>query len=282
MEISKDYIYEPYHFRLEQDGIKYNLFFSYIGNLNESKKKEEKIDVNPKHLKYLKSKLDRIIKIKKPKNLDDLKKELSQIENKKEIEELVDLDGNLKSSKIPVLNWRLTPRKTTDQTVPAATIPNNPITRGYRKYYGESEEKEDTISEVDYSDAFGYEETKDMNGKKTFNFLVKNMGMEPDEAKDRTKQFGKDPYGEKTKKAPAKIRKQKGFIDRMTLAEREKIAMKKMVDEILLGKKTFDPELSEKEKKIPVLVKKNIEALKKMAEKQGISINELIKLLKSE
>lgn len=282
MELFKDYIYEPYSFRLEKNGDRYNLFYSYMGNLSETRKKEEKMDVEPKNLRHIKSKIDKIIRTKKPKNLVDLKKELEPIENKEEIDELVDSDGNLKSSKIPPLNWRLTPRKTIDQTVAAATIPNNPVTRGYRKYYGESEEKEDTINEVDYSEAFGYEETKDMDGKKTYNFLVKKMGMEPDEAKDRTKQFGKDPSGKKTKKAPLKIRKQKGFIDRMTLAEREKDAMRKLVDEILLGKKTFDPELSEKEKKVPAILKKNVETLKKMAEKTGISINDLIKMLKSE
>jgi fructose-1,6-bisphosphatase len=39
------------------------------------------------------------------------------------------------------------------------------VTRGYRTYYGES--GEDEISEVDLSGAFGYEETKNMDGKKT-------------------------------------------------------------------------------------------------------------------
>lgn len=283
MELSKDYILKPFNFRLERNGNKYNLFFSMMNNLNENKKLEEKVEVEPRQVKHIKSKLDRIIRFKKPKNLMDLKRELEPVENKEEIEELVDYDGNMKTSKIPPLNWRLTPRKTTDQTVPAATIPNNPITRGYRKYYGESkEENDETISEVDFSDAFGYEETKDMDGEKTFKYLVKKMGMEPDEAKDRTEQFGKDPSGKKTQNAPARIRKQKGFIDRMTLAEREKYEMKKMVDEILLGKKTFEPELSEKDKKVSSIIKKNIDVLKKMAEKQGISINELIKLLKSE
>lgn len=282
MQLSKEYNIKPYSFRLERNGNKFNLFFSYMPNLSESSKKEEKIEFEPKQFKHIKSKIDKVIKFKKPKNLNDLKKELQPEENREEIEELVDSDGNLKSSKIPILNWRLTPRKTTDQTVPAATIPNNPVTRGYRKYYGESQEKEETISEVDYSEAFGYEETKNMNGKKTYNYLVKKMGMEPDEAFDRTKQFGKDPYGKKTKNAPLKIRKQKGFIDRMTLSEMEKDAMRKLVDEIILGKKTNDSEISEKEKKVPLIVKKNVEALKKIADKNGMTINELIKLLKSE
>ena len=32
------------------------------------------------------------------------------------------------------------------------------------------------------SGAFGYEETEDMDGKETYDYLVKDMGMEPDEA----------------------------------------------------------------------------------------------------
>jgi thiol-disulfide isomerase/thioredoxin len=37
--------------------------------------------------------------------------------------------------------------------------------------------EKESITEIDYSDAFGFEETKDMDGKKTFNYLKKNMGM---------------------------------------------------------------------------------------------------------
>ena len=96
---------------------------------------------------------------------------------------------------------RLHPRKTMDQTVSAARITNDPISRGYRTYYGESE-----VKEIDMSGAFGYEETEDLDGKETYEFLVKDMGMEPDEAKDRTKQQGKDPSGKKDKKSEDSIK----------------------------------------------------------------------------
>ena len=55
------------------------------------------------------------------------------------------------------------------------------------------------LNEVDMSGAFGYEETEDMDGEETFKYLVKKMGMEPDEAKERTKQKGQDPTGDKDK-----------------------------------------------------------------------------------
>ena len=70
-----------------------------------------------------------------------------------------------------------------------ARITNDPVTRGYRVYYGESEEcSDEVINEVDYSEAFGYEETKDMDFKDTVKTL-KEMGVE--NAIERAKQFGK-------------------------------------------------------------------------------------------
>ena len=92
-------------------------------------------------------------------------------------------DGSMSNSKIPILDPKLHPRKTMDQTISAARITNDPISRGYRTYYGESE-----VKEIDMSGAFGYEETENMAGEETFEFLVKDMGMEPDDAKNRTKQ----------------------------------------------------------------------------------------------
>jgi hypothetical protein len=105
-----------------------------------------------------------------------------------------------------------------DQTIIAARDTVNPVVRGYRRYYGESR-----VIETDMSDAFGFEETKDMNGKETYKYYVEKLGLNPDEARERTKQQGKDPYGKRAQNAPKKIRNQKGFIDRMTLSEVEKV-----------------------------------------------------------
>jgi hypothetical protein len=224
------------------------------------------------------------MKNKSVKSTDEVTKSLKNIKNKKpaELEELVDGDGTMSTSKVPILNKWLTPKRTMDQTIVATRQTNNPITRGYRTYYGEGVEEEPTVNEVDYSDAFGYEETKDMDGKDTFKSLVKTLGMEPDEAKQRTKQFGKDPYGKRTKNAPSRIKHKKGFIDRMTLSEIERTKMIKVVEDILMNKKNKDTEISEKESKVSKVIKKNADALKKMAEKEGMTINQLIKMLKSE
>jgi hypothetical protein len=159
-----------------------------------------------------------------------------------------------------------------DQIVPATRQTNDPVTRGYRTYYGES--IDDEISEVDLSGAFGYEETKNMDGKKTYKYMVDKLGVEPDEAKERTKQFGKDPYGKSTKK------KKKGSIDKMTLSELNKGNLLKMVEDLLVNKNNDnDIQIS---KDVNPIIQKNIKMLKAQAEKNGLSLNDLIKMLKSE
>ena len=157
-------------------------------------------------------------------------------------------------------------------------------------YWGEGEEETDeVINETDFSDAFGYEETKDKNGPETFKTFVKDLGLDKEEAAERTRQQGKEPdpkkHKQKLEKVPKKIKKQKGFIDRMTISEKEnleeekKAMMKKMVEDIILKKKSGDKEMSKKSGLSKVLTK-NLENIKKLADKEGIEINDLIKILK--
>jgi hypothetical protein len=281
IEFNKEYFIRPYYFYLTEKTDKISLYYSIAETLTESRKKDDKIDFDKKDSEKVKKGVSSVIKGKKLKTKDQIKKYFEPI-SKDEIGEFIDRDGTLTNSSIPILDMGMTPHKTTDQTVAMARMPNNPLLRGYRKYYGESVDDEDVVNEVDYSEAFGYEETKDMDGKQTYKYLCTKMGMNPDEAKERTQQFGKDPYGEKTKRAPKSIRHKKGFIDRMTLSEIERAKMIKVVEEILLNKRNKGTEISEKESKVSKVIKKNVEALKKMADKEGLTINELIKMLKSE
>jgi hypothetical protein len=113
-----------------------------------------------------------------------------------------------------------------------------------------------------------------MDGKKTYKYMVDKLGVEPDEAKERTKQFGKDPYGKSTKK------KKKGSIDKMTLSEFKKRNLLKMVEDLLVNKNNDnDIQIS---KDVNPIIQKNIKMLKAQAEKNGLSLNDLIKMLKSE
>ena len=122
-----------------------------------------------------------------------------------------------------------------------------------------------------------------MDGEETFEFLVKDMGMEPDDAKNRTKQQGKDPSGKKDENS--KFKKDKNFVTRATLSEIQKQKMIKVVEDILMGKKNSNnSEVTKKknDEEIPSFIKKNMKSLIKQMEKQGFSKKDLIKMLSSE
>jgi hypothetical protein len=55
--------------------------------------------------------------------------------------------------------------------------------------------------------------------------------------------------------------------------------MKKMVEDIVLKKKSGDKEMGKKSGLSKVLMK-NLENIKKLADKEGIEINDLVKILK--
>jgi hypothetical protein len=267
----KEFYSSPYYFLLRDKGDKYSLYFSVEGTLTEARKKDEVIHFKKSNGEKVKKHLKKVAKEKKVKNTKTLKTDL---------EELVNADGAMSNSKIPILDPKLHPKKTMDQTIAAARITNDPISRGYRSYYGESVEE---IEEIDMSGAFGYEETEDMDGKDTFEYLVGKMGMEPDDAEDRTKQQGKDPSGKKDKKS--KYYKDKNFITRATLSEIQKQKAIKMVEDLLTKKNSDNSEVGKKVNadsidELPLLIRRNLKSLLKHVEKHGFSKEDIIKLIK--
>lgn len=275
MQSNKEYFNDPYYFFLKDKGDKIVLYYNYSKNLSEARKDDLKIEFSKSNRPNLKKKIDSIIKGKKHKSKKELDSDLKNFKNKVETNEFIDSDGTWASSRIPILDPRVTPKKTTDQYVGMSHITNDPVTRGYRVYYGESR-----INETDFSDAFGYEETKDMDGKKTFKFLQDKMGLDPDDAAQRTKQFGKDYTGKRTKKAPKKLRKDPNFIDRMTLSEMGRKKMVRMIEEIVKNKNEERKQTNNNEKAISSFLEKNLNSIKKIAEKEGIPLNKLISYLK--
>ena len=181
-----------------------------------------------------------------------------------EIEELVDFDGTMLSSKIPILDPTLHPRKTMDQTVQAARNVYDIFRMGYRRYF----------SETDMSKAFGYDETKFMNAKETIKYLEKELGLDSEDAEDRAEEMGKKPKMDKK----SEFKDKRNFVNRGVLAEKDVDDVK----EEIITKKSNDREITEKSKGSSKVISRNIQALKKQAEKEGISINDLIKMLKSE
>ena len=282
INFNTEYYSNNYYFFLKERTDKISLYYSIADTLTESRKNDERIDFDKKDSKKVKNIVGNVLKSKTKVSKNALTKKLKSIKPKKEIDELVDSDGSMLSSKIPFLNQTLTPHKTTDQTVAMARITNDPVTRGYRVYYGESEEKSDeVINEVDYSEAFGYEETKDMDFDDTVKTL-EEMGVE--NAIERAKQFGKLP---KEEIENGELRQR--LSEKDSIEEQQKQKMIKMVEDMLtkkskssdVVKKSFGNSDVIKNKGVSKILLKNIESIKKIADKEGISINMLIKALKS-
>jgi hypothetical protein len=275
INFNTEYFENNCYFYLKDRGDKISLYYNVSNTLTESRKSDDKIDFDKKDEKKVKGIMSSAMKSKSKVSKKVLDKKLKDIKSKKEIDELVDEDGNMLGSRIPRYNQYLAPKKTMDQTVAASRTTNDPVMRGYRVYYGESVEDEDVINEVDYSEAFGYEETKDMDYNDTINTLVK-MGIEDKiEARKRARQFGKIP---KQKREDGELKQR--LSEKETLEERQKTMMKKMVEDILT-KKSKDSSDVIKNTGVSKILKKNLKAIKNIAEKEGISINMLIKALKS-
>ena len=109
-----------------------------------------------------------------------------------ELEELVDYDGSVVGSKIP-LGWEnnktISATKTMDATIPMSRQ-SGEQGRGYffRRFWGESVEE---LGEEDMSPVLGKEETEFMSAAETIEYFTKEHGMEEDEAAERAESMGK-------------------------------------------------------------------------------------------
>ena len=283
IEFEKPYFRKPYYFRLEDGKDKISLYYSVSETISEAKGKDNKIDFDKTSESELKKLIKKILDSGKKLNPKDVYNNLFKLKNKSkntkpkkeggEIEELVDDDGTLSTSNIPILkqdehtNWT--------QDMRAALIRNAGSTFPFkaRIYYGESKEEEPVVTEVDYSDAFGYDETEDKDFKGTVNTL-KKMGVE--NPVERAKQFGKLP---KAKKKNGMLRQR--LSEKDSIEEEQKKRMEKMVEDILTKRYQDDSEVVEKESGINKILMKNLQSIKKLAEKEGISVSQLIKMLKN-
>ena len=270
ISLDKEFFSSPYYFFIKERENSYDLYFSAENTITEARKKDKKISIPKNKLEDVKKYITKLLKKKKKSNTEEIGGE---------IEELVNSDGALMGSSIPFLNMTLHPRKTMDQTVSAARQTNDPIMRGYRTYFGEGE-----VSEVDMSDAFGYEETKDLDGEDTYKYFIDKLDMNPTDAEERTRQQGKDPFGKKDEKS--KYKHDKNFITRATLSEIQKQKMIKVLEDILVNKNNSDKsdvgDKKDSTEELPLLVRKNLKSLIKHSIKNNISKKELIKFINRE
>ena len=280
IEYNKEYFGNNYYFLLKESYDKISLFYSVAETLTESRKKDKKIVLNKKNEKNIKSLVDKFLKTNKKFTEKQINSKFKELDGDGEIEELVDADGTMLGSAIPFKSQYLTPKKTMDQTIAMSRATNDPVSRGYRVYYGESEEEQDNIvAEVNYDEVFGWEETKDMVYNDTVDTL-EDMGV--DNADERAREQGKDPKLEKKKMKGSFIRQR--LVEKEPIDEVQKQKMIKMVEDILTKKSKKDGDVvkssSEANKTIGSFLKRNLKSIKKLAEKEGISLDQLIKALK--
>jgi len=188
-----------------------------------------------------------------------------------EVTELVDDDGTWLSSNIPILSPANNGlgTKTTDQIIPAARNPRDPLLRGWYGYYGEGRVKEN-----DMSKAYGYKDTMNMDAEETLEYFKDELEMDDNSAEKRVEdEFGKSP--ERDEKSPYKNKK--GFVGRPILKEKE------VGEDVIFDKKSGEDIEKRKVKDLinPLLLR-NIRSIKKLAKEQGISVKELMQMLRDE
>lgn len=110
-----------------------------------------------------------------------------------EVNELLDFDGTIQSSKIPpgtMNNKTMSSKKTTDDVVKTTTQTGVWTGGGnyFKRYYQESTEE---LGEHDMSDVLGFEDTEFKNAEETIDYFEDEHDMEELEAKERAESMGK-------------------------------------------------------------------------------------------
>lgn len=208
-----------------------------------------------------------------------------EIEGEGELAEFVDTDGALLGSNIPMLDQQMHPHKTLDQTIKMARANQWPY---YKRYWGESIENniKNLLDEVDQSESFGFEETEDVSTYDEADEIFKDeLGVEDDmEREERVKRLGFDRNLDKQLKNEKKRGMCKNCFTKRRLSELEREKMTDLIDEILVKKKKKSndvvPKDDSEDSPVSKILIRNIKSIKKIADKEGISINKLIKHLK--
>jgi hypothetical protein len=290
IKLNQEYFNSPYYFYLKDKGGKINVYYSVSNTIVESRKNDDVVVIDKKDFEDIQKMISKILNSGKKltknqvhKLLDS--KSLSTQKPDGELGELVNPDGSLMGSSIPILNQRNLAKKTTDQTVRMTKANQFPF---IRVYYGEGEEVDGKLlDEVDQSESFGFEETEDAPTYDVANKIFKKMGVEdPFERNERLERLGFDRKLDKELKNEKKRGECKNCFTKRRLSELEKQKMEKMIDEILLSKKSKDKDVVKKTKEtnddgvMSKLLIRNIEAIKKLADRENINIDKLVKHLK--
>jgi|694.fasta_scaffold26100_11 hypothetical protein len=183
-----------------------------------------------------------------------------------DVEEIVDVNGNIARSKVPLTRAsKGSTHKTSDEVVKASSgqMGNHGLGRSALtslRYWAES----------DMSDALGYDKTlgDDATYDEAFEHFTKKLGLGDEESKERLEALGYIP-GEK---------------DLVRLVENPKKYISDYVESVL-SKKSSSEDLITKDqtedvdKEIGPIIKKQIKSLKNTLVKNNLSIKDVLKLL---
>jgi len=237
-----------------------------------------KFNIEPKSDRFTAICLDEAAKINSDEEhlkliQDILDDELEPIDDTdvEEVNELIDFDGSMVSSKIPPGtdgNRTIGARKTTDDKV-KATSQAGVWTGGghyFKRYYGESVEE---IGEHDMSEVLGFEDTEFKNAEETIKYFETEHDMDEIEASERAESMGKtknlDDNGQQRLTEKEKLKK----------VSEEKA--RNMIEVILSNR---DEDMDIKSSKSTLLDTK-IKQLLRLADTEGLSIDQLISKIKS-
>ena len=201
---------------------------------------------------------------------DEEKEAIGNKPEEEELDELVDYDGSVMSSKIPMgteTNQTIGTTKTTDD-ITRATSQYGVWSNGgnfFKRYYGESVEE---VSEIDKTGVLGVDETDQLDFDGAVEYYEDELSIPKDEAVERVEK----------ERGPENLEKNKsdGSFTRHRLTEKErlvKIAEDKAKDmlEVLLSDKDDPKELSSSDN----LLKSKINSLIKLAKANGVSLEDL-------
>jgi len=289
IKLNEEYFNSPYYFFCKDKGNKIAIYFSVSNTISESRKNDEVIVVDKEIFKDIQKIISNILNSGKKLSKQYIHKLLSsksKSNNKSngEIGELVNPDGSIIGSNIPILNQRNLAKKTMDQTVKMARSNQFPY---FRWYWNESKENnsDKLLDETDQSETFGFEETEYVSTYDKADEIFKDeLGVEDDiERDERVKRLGFDRNLDKQLRNEKKRGKCKNCFTKRRLSE----FVKQNVDEMIFSKKSKEKEFVKKNKLddsensvMSRLLIRNIEAIKRLAEKENIKIEKLIKHLK--
>ncbi len=194
----------------------------------------------------------------------NFKKIPEKVEKDEEIEEIVDDQGNIKRSDIPLSMKKSTigSKRRTDKVVKtgagAMGIHGVHGTHTSLRYWVES----------DMSGALGYDDTlgDDATYDQAYDHFTKKLGLSDEEAKERLKALGYIP----------------GQKELVRLVENPKKFMNDYLESVLVKKTDETDVLTKEENDLNPVIKKQIDSLKKSLKNNNISVDKIINHLKGE